>query len=70
MHAGRNEEMKCFHGLMTDLQAQQMVLNVYNLVNVLKILNFPVFGKIGFNVYTGLLYSKVCECMSLCTFRG
>lgn len=58
--------MKCFHGLMTDLQAQQMVLNVYNLVNVLKILNFPVFGKIGFNVYTGLLYSKVYVNVCLC----
>ncbi len=38
----QSTEMKCFQSQMTDLQAWQMGLNVYNLVNVLKISNFPV----------------------------
>lgn len=38
----QSTEMKCFQSPMTDLQAWQMGLNVYNLVNVLKISNFPV----------------------------
>ncbi len=36
-----------------------------------KDIQFPCLGKIGFNVYTGLLCSKgIRGCMSLCTFRG
>ncbi len=38
----QSTEMKCFQSQMTDLQTWQMGLNVYNLVNVLKISNFPV----------------------------
>lgn len=38
----QSTQMKCFQSQMTNLQAWQTGLNVYNLVNVLKILNFPV----------------------------